>query len=131
MICPMLPFDEERPGRGARERGIRDVTNNDLSAMTGMLARVRDVARRLHTFTIDDVRAACTLEEQPRHPNAWSALLVNAAKAGIVAATGQFQESELPSNHRRRVQVWRSLIRRMPAQEFTDLASERPAAEVA
>lgn len=123
MNAPLLPFDEKRSGRRARERGIRDVTNNDLEAMTGMLARVRDVARRLPQLTIDDVRVTCTLEEQPRHPNAWAALLVNAAKAKIVEATGRFQESELPSNHRRRVQIWRSLIVRTPAPALDQSAA--------
>lgn len=95
-----------------RERGIRDVTANDLEALTGLLARVRDVARQRVRFTVDEVREAAEAagDELPRHPNGWAALFVNACKAGIIKPTREFPPSQRPSNHRRRVQVWVSQI---------------------
>lgn len=120
-------------GRRLRERGIRDVTANDLEALTGLLARVRDIARERSRFTVDDVRDAAEAagDELPRHPNGWAALFVNACKAGIIKPTREFPPSTRPSNHRRRVQVWVSQLVSAPTPDLDHAAGADCAEEAA
>jgi hypothetical protein len=109
---PSFDFSAAASGWRRREQGIRDVTANDLEALTGLLARVRDVASERRRFTVDEVRDAAEAagDVLPRHPNGWAALFVNACKAGIIKPTREFPPSRRPSSHRRRVQVWVSQI---------------------
>lgn len=104
-------------GRRLRERGIRDVTTGDLEALTGLLARVREVAKQKSRLTIDDVRLAAEAagDAPPRHPNGWAALMVNAAKKGILRSGG-YEPSWNPANHGRAVRVWISQIVRDGAE---------------
>lgn len=95
-----------------KQRGIARCGYLDAPFMQAALRVVERKARALSLLTADDVRAAMAWRDQPRFPQSWAALWVNAARAGLVRRTNHTVESRVASNHRRRLTVWRSLVRR-------------------
>ncbi len=88
----------------AKERGIAIVAGNNNAWVSGALLTVQVVAAKLKEFTADDIREAHL--DQPKHANAWGALLSIAAKKGLIEPVG-FTASKAESTHGRIVRVWR------------------------
>lgn len=101
---------DRRDGLTRREQGIRKVTATDHDFMQLALRIVWKIARRQRHLTCDEVRVRVPLRSLPVSPNSWAALFVNAAKAGYIRRTSANVESELASNHRRRITVWQSRL---------------------
>jgi len=53
----------------------------------------------------EDIRKR--VASQPKHPNAWGAIINRYVRKGILVPTGNYIQSKSPANHARRVQVYR------------------------
>ena len=74
------------------------------------LAALQRVAAQRETLTSDDVWQALG-EVDERYASQMGLVFRAAKKAGLIASTALFQESQRPSRHRCGIRVWHSLIR--------------------
>jgi hypothetical protein len=72
------------------------------------LTAVRQVASQRRDITVDDIRMA--LRSKPHKPSLMSALMVAAARQGLIQKTGAHRPSIRTVNGGRTVRVWKSLI---------------------
>ena len=70
---------------------------------------IRKVARAQDTFTSDDLWA--TGLSRPHEPRALGAAMAAVRRAGWIEPTGEWRVSVRAICHRRRLWVWRSLLR--------------------
>ena len=71
---------------------------------------IRRVAKSQDTFTSDDLWAAGL--SRPHEPRALGAAMGTARRSGVAEPTGEWRVSARAICHRRRVWVWRSLLRK-------------------
>ena len=97
-------------GITARDKAIAQVeANADPTWKTQARNAIRWLVRSRLEFTTDDVwqEMADRRYELPREPRAIGALMVEAAREGLIEATDRYVPSARPDCHRRPVKVWR------------------------
>jgi hypothetical protein len=100
-------------GRDLRERGIEAITRSHKAPfMREGFRLIFEIGKSKAHFTADDVRTQLAEEFQPRSPQAWGALFVQAAKVGLIRRTGRYVPSLIPGNRARRNEIWASAIYR-------------------
>lgn len=88
-----------------RDEGIKQADENAMEAWKMEADDVLNaLANTRHTFTTDDVWALMTTTTP--EPRAMGAVMVRAAKDGIIVATNSYVESSRPASHRRPLRVW-------------------------
>lgn len=92
-------------GGAAKSAGIAKVLQHNANWQESAEAIALGL---LGEFTSDDIRLACQKAglPQPKHPNAWGAVISALAKSGAIVRVG-FRNSALKSAHARMVGVWR------------------------
>lgn len=94
---------------------------------------IRELASEQETLTPDDVQDRLTRDHPDVHTHNASALggvMRRAASEGVIENTGEVVCSERPSQHRKQIRVWRSLVCiSAPARALTPV--ERLEAKVA
>lgn len=99
-------------GIEARDQAIEQVeAHADPTWKLHATAAIRWLARTRPEFTTDDVWQELHVRNHggPREPRALGALMVAAAKQGLIEPTDRYVPSQRPDCHRRPVKVWRSL----------------------
>lgn len=110
---PLLPASDReglRRGRALRERGIEDITRRHQPFMREGFRAIFEIGQKKPLLTADDVRKVVPDAYQPKHPNAWGALMVMAGKVGLIRRTGRRVPSVFPTNRARGVELWASQL---------------------
>lgn len=109
------PLFDLMEGKKLREEGITQVSVHNESWMDRCLRRAEGFAVQRKglmndTFTGEDIRFYCKdYIEQPKHPNAWGALINTLVKRNVIRSTGQYQQPKDKSSHARAIQIYRPL----------------------
>jgi hypothetical protein len=84
-------------------------------------ALIVEVARSHAEFTTDEIERLRVMRGGPStpEPRAMGPLMKNAARAGVCAKTDRVRQSAQVCNHRRPMQIWRSLIYRAVPRQVT------------
>jgi hypothetical protein len=99
-------------GRALRDEGI---TRSDEAAKAEWKRAADEAvsfcARTRERLTTDDVWRAMPHEvREVREPRAMGAVMIRAAKAGLIVRTSATEESSISRSHRRPKAVWQSLV---------------------
>ncbi len=110
-----LSLFDAAAGRAARDAGMSQALH--ASGVIGLTwaeyayRQLETVARRQATVHTDDV-APLMAVWPAAHPNAWGAVWLRAARAGLIAKSGQYRPTTQPGKHYHASPVWRSLVYR-------------------
>lgn len=110
---PQSAIDCSPTGEQLKWRGQDRVLANERKAWkAAAMDQIERLCRNRTTITADDVRDAVIARNIgfPHHPNVFGALMKSAAANGWIAATGQYEKSQIASRHAGMIMVWRSLI---------------------
>jgi len=108
---PQIPdSSDSTTGQQLKEKGIKEVsehnenwTEHAISTAKGFVAFQND-----STFTGEDIRFACQWMPQPKHPNAWGALISTLIKRKIIVPTGEHRQMKDKSSHARSTPVYKA-----------------------
>jgi len=105
--------DTETPdlftGQQLRDAGISQVLNNNVDWIVLCVAEAERFAIDALCFTGEDIRLHCRIKVgQPRHHNAWGALINILIKRKIIVPTGQFKHMRDPTSHARLTPVYQN-----------------------
>jgi hypothetical protein len=100
------------PGKAARDEGIRRVAVNAGEWRERASEMIEGLARRLPDFTADEVREEAERVGlgEPHHFNAWGAVMMAAARRGLIRKTMTVRPSQRKEAHGHCNPVWRSLV---------------------
>ena len=105
---PIEPSARES-GIAVRDEAIAQVAAGaDVRFMALALDAVKRCAESTPEFTTDACVLLCAMTA--KEPRAWGAVMTRAQRDGIVERTDRTRESDNPTNHRRPMRVWRSLV---------------------
>ena len=96
----------------ARDKAIEQVeANANPDWKKHAYTAIEHLARMRPQFTTDDVWQYMADRDivAPHEPRALGAIMVAAAKAGLIAPTDRYTPSARPECHRRPIKIWRSL----------------------
>lgn len=104
----------ELSGEKLRDQGIKQVTSNNENWMDKALDAASSFVlfSRGHVsdLTGEDIRFNLrSVIGEPKHPNAWGALINTLVKRKIIAPTGEYRQPKDKSSHARAIQVYRVL----------------------
>lgn len=96
-------------GNDLKEQGIEQVLSHHDEWKDRVIQVIEWLSRQRNEFTGDQVRGECLCRgiPEPRHSNAWGAVMSAASKMHIISKTGSYVKSCRPSNHARTIPVWR------------------------
>jgi hypothetical protein len=104
-------FDGEEAKR-RRDEALKRVSDHNATWFT----RCVEVATRLAKenpkvrFTGEDIRWHCLgMVGQPKHPNAWGALIHHLIKGGVIYATGEHRPMRAKLSHARSTPVYQPI----------------------
>lgn len=102
-------FDPPETGERLRDQVLKKVGENNenwLEACVKLFCE--SVGSRFCTFTGEDIRFECSAwVGEPKHPNAWGALINSLVKRKVIEATGEYRSPKDKSSHARKIQVYR------------------------
>ena len=111
--CDEFRYWTPRDRAEAVRRTDEAIEKVDAAASVDWKGRARQcletLAKNNETFTTD---LLWDIIEHPREPRALGPVVRGCVSDGLIVATDDFVCSNLPSNHRRPVRVWRSLVYR-------------------
>lgn len=97
-------------GEVLRDKGIKQVSSHNETWMESCVYYATNVFveyNRDRTFTGEDIRAGCVAEfGEPKHPNAWGALINSLVRQKIIKPTGEWRKTKNQSSHARNIQVY-------------------------
>lgn len=99
-------------GVEARDRAVgRAERNADPRWLTQAHLAIEALCRLRREFTTDDVwdYLAAHQLDTPDEPRAIGAVMRSAARAGLIAPTDRYVNSERPDCHARPIKVWRAI----------------------
>lgn len=102
------PFNDPAGAADAKAQGQTQVSDNQHEEWRdAILSVIESLARTRPAFTGDDVReeAARLKISEPKHSNAWGALMSTAVKGNIIKAVG-YTTSKQTSRHGAVIRVW-------------------------
>ena len=101
----------ELSGEKLRDQGIKQVSSNNENWMEQALkvAQLFALCMKREPFTGEDVRYACQWIPQPKHPNAWGALINTLIKRKIIEPTGEHRPMKDRVSHARSTPVYRAI----------------------
>ena len=104
-------------GACLRDKGIQQVTEHNENWMEKALDRIEFgfipiVRRTYQDFTGEEIRFFLNrkLIGQPKHPNAYGALINTLVKRKIIAPTGQYRQMKDRTSHARSTPVYKSAL---------------------
>lgn len=96
-------------GRQRRDKGAKAVLQPRpvFKALAGEI--IADFIKRGETITAERVQVEFLARfpgAVPPHPNAWGAVILGAAKRGLIRFTGRYVATVKPASHARQIRVW-------------------------
>jgi len=94
-----------------RDKAIAQVaTNTDPTWATETMLIIKQIATNTFDFTTDDIWQALseTSLPTPHEPRALGALMIAAQRAGLIAPTDRYRQSQRPECHARPIRVWQA-----------------------
>lgn len=88
----------------ARDEAVTRVAANSKGFHPTALAIVSGMGA--WTGTGEDLRKIVSLQVEPHHHNAWGALILDAARKGLISRTGERRRMGERSSHARETDVW-------------------------
>jgi len=95
----------------ARDKAIaRAATNTDPAWAAETMLIIKHIATNTFDFTTDDIwqALATTSLPTPHEPRALGALMIAAHRAGLIAPTDRYRQSQRPECHARPIRVWQA-----------------------
>lgn len=95
-----------------RDKAIAQVaTNTDTAWAAQTLDIIKQIATDTFDFTTDDIWQALaeTSLPTPHEPRALGALMLTAQRAGLIAPTDRYRQSQRPKCHARPIRVWQAV----------------------
>jgi hypothetical protein len=111
-LRPSVGLLEMDAGKKARDEGIQRVAENSGEWRERAAEMIEAMAERLPDFTADEVREEADRIKlgDPHHANVWGAVMMAAARRGLIEKTMTVRPSARPEAHGHCNPVWRSRV---------------------
>lgn len=106
-------FGDAGPARSARDKGLQSAARNiGQTWMGGAIQRLLSIPYQ--DFTGEDVRNYLLSRDYPKphHHNVWGAVMMEAAKRGLIVKTGEWRQMKNRKSHARATPVYRLASRK-------------------
>jgi hypothetical protein len=104
-----LQFDTPTTAETVRDRHIAQVEHNaNPDWLTAAHHTVAQLAAQHHEFTTDDMWQALAHIDAPHEPRAMGAVMVEAARRGLITKTDRVTNSRRTQCHARPIAIWKS-----------------------
>ena len=102
--------NDSTTGQQLKEKGIKSVSEHNENWMANAIMTAKRFVYYqglTGTFIGEDIRLACQWMPQPKHPNAWGALINTLVKRKIIVPTGEYRQPKDKNSHARAIQVYK------------------------
>lgn len=106
------PLFDLKAGKELRDEGIKQVSDHNEDWMENCYCRAFSFVNGVKPehFTGEDIRLHCQKHEaEPKHPNAWGALINTLIKRKIITPTGEHRPMKDKTSHARSTPVYKAI----------------------